>query len=148
MSSKFLRGMIIPMEGGGPPIVFQWNPASTEGPTAAANWDQVVTAASGIPFLHFGGGAGSEIRFELIFSRENHGDGWVEGRIEALRRLTVPVAGRGMRRPPLVKLAIGRAIREVCVTRDVRPVRGILAAPWSLLPREARVAVTFLRWRW
>jgi hypothetical protein len=147
MSSRFLRGMIIPMEGGGGPILFQWNPASTTGPTAGANWDQVVTAASEIPFLHFGGGGPSEIRFELVFSRENHGDGFVEGRIEALRRLTVPVTGRGMVRPPLVKLAIGRAIREVCVTREVSPVRGVLAAPRTLAPRDARVAVTFLRWR-
>ncbi len=143
--ANFTHGMIIAIEAPFSVITFQWNPEKPIGPTAAANWDSVVTAASEIPFLHFGGGAESQIRFDLLYGREGM-DGMIDAQIDMLRALTKPTAGsRGMRRPPIVQFIMG--FRERCVVREVAPERGPMMHPMSLAAYQAKVAVTLLRWR-
>lgn len=146
--ARFTRGLIMPVEGLARGVVrFQWNPEATTGPTAEMQWAAVSTAGQELPYLFFGGGAPSRIQFDLVFSRNNNADGYVASQIDRLRALTIPTVGGNVKRPPRVLFVLGKAVDEICVVQAVAPKRGILANPGTLLPYEADVSVTLLKWR-
>ena len=144
----FMRGQLIPIDGGSGPIRFQWNPREITGPTAKADY-AILKCAGGIqPFLQFACRDVPETHFELIFTGERLDDSSVIDRVEALQRLTEPtVRGQGIARPPRVKFIMGNFPRQTCVVVEAQPVYSQMHGPMSLAPLYARVSVGLWRVR-
>jgi len=142
----FTRGQIIPLDGGGGSIQFQWNPKTVEGPGGRAEYAQLKCAGGEQPFLQFACGDVPEIRLDLDISGQDKSPGFVKSQVDALVKLTKPVArGQGVNRPPRVQLIFG-PIREKCVVVEVRPIVGPRFTT-DLQPLEAHVSVTLWKWR-
>lgn len=143
MSRSFVRGMIIPIDGGGSPVRFQWNPNRIDGPTAGAEWDQVKTAGRAQPWLQFSCGTQPEIAFIIQLSSDQGGrDGSVEQAAEALRKLSRPQKrGQGVPHPPRVELIVGTFLRKTCVLIGVSPVFHKQFDPQTLQPVFGEVSL-------
>ncbi|MEW6352509.1 MAG: hypothetical protein AB1646_25970 [Thermodesulfobacteriota bacterium] len=138
----FMRGMILPLEGGGQAIIFEWNPKQIEGPGAKAEYAQIKTAGRETPFLQYSNGDVISIRFDLELSRSDFGDGYVKGVVDNLVRLTKPtVRGQGVNRPPRVKFLFGNLLRRTCIVAEVNPVFKGQFNPLTLEPYGASVSV-------
>jgi hypothetical protein len=138
--------MIIPLEGGGGPVRFQWNPERINGPSASPNWVPIRVYGRELPYYQYTTGGTSAIQFVIQLSAGDAGPAFVKGIIERLHRLTKPMPGMGgAKHPPRVIVILGAALREMCVLREVRPERHGVADPGTLQHHEANVSLTFWR---
>lgn len=141
------RGMIIPIDGGGSVVRFQWNPKEVQS-AVQAEWAVIKTAGSEQPFLQFCNGEAPTLQFDLEYSRSDNNDGFVLAQVQAIQRLTKPlVKGASMSRPPLVKFVMGSLPRPTCIVKQANAVFSGLFHPTSLLPYEAKVSVILWEYR-
>jgi hypothetical protein len=140
--AEFMRGMILPTEGGGP-VFFQWNPEKIGGPIAKAGWDVIKTAGREQPYLEYSCAESTVYKFTIQLSRMDNPDEFVSETIKRLVGLTKPImAGGKVKRPPRVMFMLGSFLRKTCVVLDVDPISKGIFHPHSLLPFDAEVAIT------
>jgi hypothetical protein len=141
------KGQIIPIDGPGPSIRFQWNPAKIEGPVVNAEYVMIPVAGRDAPYIQYSHGKEKRIRFTIEVSRYNNDDGYVNSVYNSLRALTQPsMKLAGVSRPPRVMLIIGSFLRAVCVLIEVTPSFEGIFSPNSLLPHNAKYTLTFLEY--
>lgn len=146
---RHTRGVIIPVEGDIPSVRFQWNPEEYDGFGERAKYNQVNVSGAMYPWLQFAHGEVSSCRFDLLFTRSDNDDSYVDQMCNVLKLLTKPLIPlSGVNRPPRVVLALGSWVDELCVIIEVLP-KYKAQLPYcrdSLLPQFARVGV--LLWKW
>lgn len=151
MSAGFVKGMILPIDGGAGPVIFQWNPTRLNGPNANAIWSTIAVAGREIPYLQYANGNSSNIPIDLIYQTESDHGAAVVAAFWALNALTTPIPrGMSYSRPPIVMLILGAFLRELCVVTEVRPDFVIGTGPYfanTLLPAEAKISLNLWRWR-
>lgn len=151
MSAPFIRGMLLPLDGGAGPVIFQWNPTRMKGPNASASWAATAVAGREHPYLQYTSGQQSNIPLDLIYQTESDGGAAVIAAFWQLMALTTPTPrGVSYQRPPLVVLRIGSWPSEICVVTEIRPDFAIGTGPEfanTLLPAEATISVNLWRWR-
>ena len=144
----FMRGGIIPLEGGGNQIMFQWNPAQISGPNVKPKYAEIEVAGREVPYLQYSNGSTITYTFDLDVSRGDNGPGYVKGVVEALSELTRPtIRGQGMNRAPRVLFIFGSLFSKVCVIAEVSPVYKGLFNPLTLDPYEAMVHIVLNEYR-
>jgi hypothetical protein len=148
--SNFIRGMILPIDGG-IPVPFQWNPRDINGPSAQATWSPIAVAGKEFPYLQYASGQQSNIQFDLWWNTESDSGAAVVAAFWALNALTTPIPrGMSYSRPPIVMLILGSFLRELSVVCEVRPNFVIGTGPYfanTLLPAEAKISLNLWRWR-
>lgn len=140
----FIRGMIIPIEGGIAAIRFQWNPRELRGFTAHADYAELKVIGRDTPFLQFSSGQVKQLDIELEFSKGSNGDGYVMGMVNSVQELTKPlVKGATLHRPPRVMWIFGEMPKKLCV---ITRADSHFSVPFSatLDPQQARVSLTLL----
>jgi hypothetical protein len=143
--TNFTKGMIIPIDGGGSPVIFQWNPATIKY-SRAANWHSMRAAGNNEPFLQYTCGSSHIVHFSIDVSRSNNSDFFVRGFARDLVALADTGQSGGMvKRPSKVMFISGDSLSIYGVVDKVDVAYGLLANPDSLLPYEAKIAVTILR---
>lgn len=142
--NQFIRGMIIPIEGGGSTIRFQWNPRELQGFGARAEYAILKVAGRETPFLQFACGDVPTLEIELKFTKGSSDDGYVMRMVDTLQRLTKPlIRGATLHRPPRVMWVFGDMPKRRCVVARADPrYQGLFSA--SLAPHEATVSLTLL----
>ena len=147
----FSKGMIIPIDGGAGPIIFQWNPTNIKGPSAAATWSPIAVAGREFPYLQYASGQVSNIPLDLIYQTESDNGAAVIAAFWQLNALTTPTPrGMSYSRPPLVVLRLGAWPSQICVVPEVRPDFEIGTGPdfaGTLFPAYATISVNLWRWR-
>jgi hypothetical protein len=157
MSESFSKGMILPVDGMGSPVIFQFNPQAVQGPTAQLEYAQINVVGRQYPYLQYSNGKPGEIRVQLQFAGQHDGGASVASAYYALESLTTPsplniglAFGSMMSRPPRVMFIMGDFLRELAVVVNLSPnftigrggdFRG------SLMPMMATIDVTLWRWR-
>jgi len=137
-------GMIIPIDGPGSSIRFQWNPKKIDGPTVKAEYAKLNVAGRDSPYQQYSHGDATIIKFTIEVSRYNNSDGYVASIGDALRSLTQPsVQMAGMSRPPRVMLILGSFLRSICILTEVAPEFEGIFEQNSLLPFNAKYKLTF-----
>ena len=151
MSAGFIKGMILPIDGGAGPVTFQWNPEGIMGPSAQASWSAIAVAGREFPYLQYASGQQSNIQFDLWWSTVSDSGAAVTAAFWMLNALTTPIPrGISYSRPPLVMLILGTFLREISVVCEVRPNFIIGTGPYfanTLLPAEAKISLNLWRWR-
>ena len=151
LTAPYNQGVIIPIDGGGGVIRFQYNPDTVNGPSAQAKWAQIEVSGREFPYLQYSNGNVSQIRFDLIFATRDDSGASVKSRWQSLNSLTIPSSrGGGLSRPPIVMLILGTFLRERCVVAEITPYFRIGRGPNfadSLLPDQARIGITLWRIR-
>jgi len=150
MSESFVRGMIIPIDFGNAPVIFQWNPIGIPGPLVSPEYASIGTYGRELPYNEYVGGKDSVFRLDLLFPSE---DGTVVSVIaagEQLEALTSPSpSGMGGNRPTRVMVILVGWFRKLCVITEVSPQyllgRGGQYKD-TLAPVEVTIGVTFRRW--
>jgi hypothetical protein len=147
----FIPGMILPIDGGAGPVFFQWNPREITGPSASANWAAVMVAGREFPYLEYSCGQVSNIQFDLYYSTRSDAGAAVMAAFWSLNAMTTPKQiGASYSRPPIVTLRLGGFLNEKSVITEVSPNfipgRGPEFSA-SLLPREAKIHLTFWRYK-
>jgi hypothetical protein len=140
-----MHGMLIPMGGGGGPVVFPWNPEMLNGPNIAPQYAQIDVAGKESPYLQFANGGPQELSFDLHVVRNmSPADCWQL--YTALEGLTKPVKqGPGPAAPPKVQVILG-PIRGRYVVTAVGPKFGRVFNPNSLDPEEAVISVKLTKY--
>jgi len=139
-------GQIIPIDGGGGAIRFQWNPREITGPTASAQYAVIAVAGREFPYLEYSNGQQSHIRFDLEYSTASDNGSLVKSNFQALNALTKPsVRGASMSRPPRVMFIFGSFLRERCVVVEVQPNFSKVFHEADLMPLHAKIGVTLWR---
>jgi len=142
MTYPFTHGMVIPLEGSGQTVAFQWNPEQIDGPDAKADWEAIPTAGAKIPGVEYSAGGVPHIQFDIALSRDNS-DQDVDSMVKSLQRLTDPtVKGRGKDRPPRLKLILGDR-RWTCVLLEANPHYHKFFHPITLQPYFAKIGLLF-----
>lgn len=141
----FIRGMLIPLDGGAGPVIFQWNPAEVTGPDANPQYATIGVAGRQFPLVQYSNGKDSVIRFDLQASRTMSAAD-VMDLYDSLIALTKPQSlGQGVARPPKVRFMLGDFLNENVVVQQVQPKFSRMFDPVSILPTEAKISVTLLR---
>ena len=152
--TQFTRGMIIPLEGGSGPIIFQWNPYELH-INKDIKWKPLHVAGAEAAYLEYGCGEPRHISIGIEVSQDNNSDFFVKGQLDALLDLSkCTVKGQGVDRPPRLLLQLGASLSVTCIVDDIRVRYGshvgqrhhftYLAHPDTLLPREGNVVARFL----
>jgi hypothetical protein len=154
--SSFTKALIIPLESGAPPIVFQYNPYEFH-IDKDIKWKGIHTAGRDQPLLEYGSGEARRISIGFEVSKYNNSDFFVIGYMQSLLELSRPlVKGRGVNRPSRVQLIIGASYNETCVVDDIKIRMGshkgqtshhtYLADPVNLLPKEGHILVRLVEY--
>jgi len=148
--TPFTKGMIIPLEGGGVPIIFQWNPYELH-IDKDIKWKPLHVAGAEAPYFEYGCGEARKISLGIEVSQDNNSDFFVKGYLDAIVQLGYPtVRGQGVNRPPRLLLNLGASLNVICLVDDVKVKYGshrgqshytYLAHPDTLLPKEGNVLV-------
>ena len=151
MAESFVKGMILPIEFGYVPVLFQWNPTNIPGPLVSPEYASIGTYGREYPYREYVGGKDSSFRLELLFISDDGTGSDVIAAWRQLENLTSPRrTGLGGNRPPRVMVILQGWFRELCVITEVSPQlvigRGGSYAR-TLAPSEATISVTFGRWR-
>lgn len=137
-------GMIIPIDGGGTPIVFQYNPMETHW-QYGSEFAQIEVQGKEGPLLEFANGSLTSLSFDLQVIK-HASDHDVQGIIDALVGLTKPIAGgAGTKRAPKVRFVYGMASPKWNAYVKSVNVKTIDAMEGSLLPHRATISVTLWR---
>ena len=149
----YTRGMLLPLEGGGMPVIFQYNPFELN-IGKGAHWAQLPTAGRDQPYLQFGCGTPRKVQMNMEVSRGNNGPEYVKVMCEAVEALTKPtVRGAGLDRPPIVQLILGAHLSLSCIVHNAQTRFGshrgqraqtYMAEPYGLLPKEAVINIVLL----
>lgn len=154
--ADFTRAMIIPLESGGGPIIFQYNPYEFH-IDKDIKWKGIHTAGRDQPHLEYGCGEARKISIGFEVSKYNNSDFFVIGYMRTILELSRPVVrGMGVNRPSRVQLIIGDSYNETCVIDDIKVRMGshkgqqhhytYLAEPISLLPKEGHILLRLLEY--
>lgn len=142
----FVKGMVIPVEGGGQPISFQWNPR-TVNHDKGVTWAQLKPIAREQPILQYSIGLAQVISFEMDVS-ESGGTGMAaKDYIDQFFELTKPTVGGNVKRPPKLQLILGAAIQMTCVLTAVGSKYGPLFHPTTLGPQQSIIRLTFMEFK-
>lgn len=155
--ADFTKGMIIPIDGAGQIVVFQWNPYELN-ITKATHWKGIHTAGREQPVYQYGCGEARVLNLSIEVSRDNNSDFFVVGFFDSLMELTRPyVFGMGVNRPTRVQVILGQSVNMTCFVDDVHFRMGshvgqqkhhtYLATPDNLLPKEGHVIVKFKEYK-
>lgn len=140
------KGMILPIDGGGEAITFQWNPDKIV-QSKSAKWARQPVAGREQPVLQYGCGQARQWKIEFDLSRSNQGDSFVKSMVESCESLAMPSGGGKVKHPPRVRFRLGNGIKAKCIVEDVSITYGPLFNPMSLLPYDARVAMTLTEYK-
>lgn len=132
--------MIVPIDGGGGPITFQWNPHKIKR-SKKIKWNQLRIAGREQPILQYGCGEAQIYTIEFDISRYNRGDSHVKSTIDNIFKLTKPTVGGFVKRPPRVEFILGSAIKVTCVIQSIDADYGPLYHPTSLMPYMSKVTI-------
>lgn len=130
--------MLVPMDGGGGPISFQWNPHKIKR-SKKIKWNQLRVAGREQPILQYGCGEAQVYSIEFHISRYNRGASHVKSTVDQIFQLTKPTVGAFVKRPPRVQFIMGSHIRLTCYVQSIDVEFNNLAHPTSLLPYLAKV---------
>lgn len=145
-TQPFTKGMIIPTEGGGSPILFQWNP-STVNENKGVRWAKLSPIGREQPILQYSIGQARVISFQIDVS-ESGGLGMdAKAYIEQFLELTKPSVGGNVKRPPKLQLILGQALKMTCVLTGVSNSYGPLFHPLTLGPQQSKVQLTFTEFK-
>jgi hypothetical protein len=137
--------MMIPLDGPGTPVIFQFNPNEVNGPIAEADYASMGVGGRELPYLQYSHGKEAAITFELVAARTMSA-GEVNAMHGALKALTKPFKkGVGPGSPPRVMLILGGFMRETVVVKSVHPKFKRFHNP-DLNPNEGRFQVTLWKW--
>jgi hypothetical protein len=141
-----MKGMMIPLEGGGKTVTFQFNPSELLGPTARAEYATLAVQGGDSPYMQFSHRREAVIQFDLIATRElSESD--AKQMQQDLDSLTIPIKrGIGPAKPPKVMFIFGKLLREKCVVINVEPKFRRIFSP-SLMADECRFRVELWRWK-
>jgi hypothetical protein len=152
--ARFTKGMIVPIDGAGLPVVFQWNPHELQ-INKDVKWKGVHTAGREQPVYQYGCGEARSVGLSIEVSRMNNSDFFVKGFYEQLQDLARPrVRGMGVNRPPRVQLILGASVNMTCTIDNInfkfgsRSQKGqayLATADW-LLPKEGYVIMKFVEY--
>lgn len=135
------------IDGPGGVVRFQWNPVEVEGPVYRAEYAPIKVLGRETPFLEFANGDIRHIRFDLEFSGQGNGPGWVTSQVAALERLCTPYrVGVGLRRPPRVKLIVGTFLRKTCVVAEMAPRYSGVYDPATIEPYYCKVSLNLFEY--
>jgi hypothetical protein len=151
MAANWTKGMILPLEGFGSPVVFQWNPYEMH-LDKTNKWAALHPAGGERPIFHYGCGEARIISLSIEISQHNNSDFFVKGWMDKLHKLTKPlVKGSGISRPPQVQVIIGGHLDCTAIIKRVHFRMGshrgqqhhftYLAEPNMLLPRDGHVII-------
>jgi len=144
-SPNFTKGMIIPVDGGSSPVIFQWNPATIQY-SRSAHWHPMKAAGNNEPFLQYTCGSNHIVHFSIDVSRDNNSDFFVKGFADSLIALAdTTESGGNVKRPPKVMFISGASLSIYGVVDKVDVHYKTLANPDTLLPYNATIGVTILR---
>lgn len=140
----FIKGMIIPLEGTNmSTVLFQFNPQTVRGPTAATELIGIKVAGREQPVVDDVCGEVPEISFEIILTKQGRDGGYVANQIEQLRALAQPtVQGAGMKHRPRLRLMLGSR-RWTVRMKEVGPETSGPADPNTLQPFYGKVSLLF-----
>jgi len=142
MGYGFTPGMLMAIDGGGGSLRFQWNPVEVEGPVYRMEYAAIKVLGREAPFLEFANGDIRHIRFDLEFSGQGRGVGWVRSQVSALEQMCQPYqVGAGFRRPPRVKLIVGTFLRKTCVVAEMTPRYSGVYDPATIEPYYCKVGL-------
>jgi len=140
MTGPLLPGIILPIDGGGSPVRFQYNPLEIEGPTAIMNWASLNVAGRRDPYLQFSHGEQAYIKFNLIYAKRSSAM-TVVAAYKSLESLTIPIKRGNMSRPPICLLLLGGFLRQKCIVKEANPSFNRLFEPDSMLPETVKISV-------
>lgn len=132
--------MLIPMEGGGGPIGFQWNPHKIHR-SKKIKYNQLRVAGREQPILQYGCGEAQTYTIEFDVSRYNRGDSHVKDTVDKIFKLTKPTVGGFIKRPPRCEFILGDAINVTVFVASIDVEYGPLYNPTSLLPYMSKVTM-------
>ena len=142
---NFTKGMIVPMDGGGDPVTFQWNPATIKH-SRDSDWKSMYAAGNESPHLQYTCGKAHVFSFSIDVSRWNNSDFFVKGFADKLMALAATCsAGGAVKRPPKIMFTSGQAHKVRGVIDKVEITYTTLANPNSLLHYGATIKITILR---
>lgn len=155
--APFTKGMIIPIDGSGPTVIFQWNPYEVH-VKKDVKWRGIHTAGREQPIFQYGCGEARVLSLSVEVSRYNNSDFFVQGFFDQLQALAVPsVFGMGVNRPTRVQAILGQSINMTCFIDDVHFRYGshrgqqhhftYLATPDNLLPKEGHVIIKLIEYK-
>ncbi len=137
----FTQGALIPLEGGGSEIWFQWNPANVD-EAHKAEYAEIKVSGRDSPFLEYSNGATTTYSFDLDISRSDNGDDYVQSAVQSLVQMTkATVQGQGVNRPPRVLFVFGSLFSKECVVAEANPKYWGQFNPITLMPYQATVHV-------
>lgn len=148
--------MIIPLETGVQPIIFQYNPYEFH-IDKDIKWKGIHTAGRDQPYLEFGSGEARKISIGFEVSKYNNSDFFVMGYMKSILELSRPIVrGMGVNRPTRIQLIIGLSYNETCVIDDIKVRMGshrgqtghhtYLAEPINLMPKEGHILLRLLEY--
>jgi hypothetical protein len=157
MYGQFTKGMIIPIDGGGGPVVFEFNPYEVH-INKIVKWHPQYAAGREMPYWHHGCGESRVVSFSMELSRDNNSNSFVKSFIDSVLALTKPtVKGAGLDRPPKCQAILGASLTLTCIVHDVKVRFGshhgqrmhysYLADPGSLLPSEGHLITHLLEYK-
>jgi len=141
-TQAFVKGMVIPTEGGGGPILFQWNPRTVK-EDKGARWAKLQPIGREQPILQFSIGQARVISFNIDVSEPGGTGMSAKSYIDQFIELTKPSVGGNVKRPPKLQLILGQAIKMTCVLTAVSNAYGPLFHPMTLGPQQSTVRLTF-----
>jgi hypothetical protein len=107
----------------------------------------MAAAGNNQPFLQYTCGGANLVDFTIDVSRYNNSDFFVRGTMGSLIALASTTdTGASVKRPPKVMFISGESLSILCVVDKVVATFGIRANPNTLLPYEAKIHVTLMRW--
>lgn len=147
---RTVKGMILPIDSIGAPVLFQYNPDVLRGPTIAPQYAALSVAGRELPYLQYSGGGMSAMPFDLTFHTESDGGAAVMAAWLSLVSLTSAFSfGFGAARPPRVIFILGSWPRYTWVITGLNPNFAIGTGGTfrnSLLPSQAIIGITLTRW--
>ena len=135
---RVTSGMLIPLEGGGGPIEFQWNPHKIHR-SKKIKWNKLSVAGREQPILQYGCGEAQVWKIEFDVSRYNRGDSNVKSTVDKIFQLTKPTVGSFVKRPTKVNFIMGSAFNVTCFVESIDVEYGPMYNPQSLLPYMSKV---------
>jgi hypothetical protein len=150
LTEAFQKFMLIPLDGGGETVSFQYNPEEVAGPDANPTYGVQEVLGRELPVVEYTSGGQSTISFKIKIGRKQS-DSDVKDMIDKLIKLTKPDqqgggGGQGPPKAPRCSFVGGEQFQdETVVVQSVKPVVSRMINPMTLLATHAEVQITLLR---
>jgi hypothetical protein len=140
--TQVTAGMLIPNDGGGGPITFQWNPISVH-VQKVINWQHLRVVGREHAFQQYACGEPRTYTISFELSASNRGKSFVKETVDQIMELTKPTVGGTVKRPPECTLILGDFINLKCIVHRVRVAHKEFFDPQGLNSTFAVVVIDF-----